>query len=266
MLQQAIDFRDESNALFTLLDSLDDQAWERKTQFKGWTLNDVIAHLHFGDYAADLSLQDSTAFNDFVQRITASRKQGIGHLTFTHTWLEGTKNRALLEHWHGFSREMTERFLVADPKQRVQWFGPSMSVRSSITARLMETWAHGQAIYDLLGETRHDTDRIKNIVVIGINTFGWTFTNRGLTVPADMPSVRLTAPSGEIWEWNQSNQGDHIKGSAEEFCQVVTQVRNIADTSLKVDGSIATTWMSIAQCFAGPPENPPTPGSRFRQV
>ncbi len=154
MLQQAIDFRDESDALFTLLDSLDDQAWERKTQFKGWTLNDVVAHLHFGDYAADLSLQDSTAFNDFVQRITASRKQGIGHLAFTHTWLEGTKNRALLERWHGFSREMAERFLVADPKQRVQWFGPSMSVRSSITARLMETWAHGQAVYDLLGQIR----------------------------------------------------------------------------------------------------------------
>jgi len=183
-----------------------------------------------GRRGADLSLQGSVAFNDFVLRVTASRKQGIGHLTFTHAWLEGTKNRALLERWHNFSREMAERFLVADPKQRVQWFGPDMSVRSSITARLMETWAHGQAVYDLLGQTHHDTDRIKNIVVIGINTFGWTFTNRGLTVPTDMPYVRLTAPSGEIWEWNQPNQEDRIEGSAVEFCQVVTQVRNIADT------------------------------------
>ena len=265
MLQQAIDFRDESDALFTLLDSLDDQAWERKTQFKGWTLNDVVAHLHFGDYAADLSLKDSKAFTDFVRQVTASRKQGAGHLAFTHAWLEGSKNRALLERWHGFSREMTERFLVADPKQRVQWFGPDMSVRSSITARLMETWAHGQAIYDLLGQTRHNTDRIKNIVVIGINTFGWTFTNRGLPVPTDMPYVRLTAPSGEIWEWNQPNQENRIEGDAVEFCQVVTQVRNIADTKLRVNGTTATTWMSIAQCFAGPPENPPAPGTRFRQ-
>jgi hypothetical protein len=46
---------------------------------------------------------------------------------------------------------------------------------------------------------------------------------------------------------------------------VVTQVRNIADTKLRVIGETATSWMSIAQCFAGPPENPPPPGSRFRQ-
>ena len=81
-------------------------------------------------------------------------------------------------------------------KQRVQWFGPDMSVRSSITARLMETWAHSQAIYDLLGQTRIDTDRIKNVVVMGVNTFGWTFTNRNLAVPTDIPHLRLSAPVG----------------------------------------------------------------------
>ena len=140
-----------------------------------------------------------------------------------------------------------------------------MSVRSSITARLMETWAHAQAVYDLLGQQRTNTDRIKNVVVIGINTFGWTFRNRDIPVPEDVPYLRLTAPSGEIWEWNQATQGNMIEGSAVEFCQVVTQVRNIADTALRVAGETATAWMSIAQCFAGPPENPPQPGSRYKQ-
>lgn len=160
---------------------------------------------------------------------------------------------------------MAERFAVADPKQRVKWVGPDMSVRSSITARLMETWAHGQAVYDVFGKVRSDTDRIKNIAVIGVNTFGWTFTNRGLAVPADPPHVRLVAPSGAVWEWNPPDQGNMIEGSAVEFCQVVTQVRNIADTTLRVVGETAASWMSIAQCFAGPPEEPPAPGSRFRQ-
>jgi len=265
MLQQAIDFREECDALFALLNTLDELDWEKKTQFKQWTLNDVIAHLHFGDYAADVSLTDSAAFLDFRRNMMATAKQGISHLAFTRTWLQGTQNRALLNRWYTFSQEMAERFADADPKKRVQWFGPDMSVISSITARLMETWAHGQAIYDLLGRTRQDTDRIKNIAVIGINTFGWTFTNRGLEVPADKPHVRLTAPSGEIWEWNQSEQNNCIEGSAVEFCQVVTQVRNIADTHLRVEGKTATAWMSMAQCFAGPPENPPAPGSRFRQ-
>jgi len=34
------------------------------------------------------------------------------------------------------------------------------------------------------------------------------------------------------------------------------------DVDLKVVGEPATKWMAIAQCFAGPVENPPAPGSR----
>jgi uncharacterized protein (TIGR03084 family) len=141
-----------------------------------------------------------------------------------------------------------------------------MSVRSSITARLMETWAHGQAVYDVLGQMRSDTDRLKNIAVLGINTFGWTFANRGIAVPAVIPTVRLTAPSRAIWEWGPPKADNLVEGSAVEFCQVVTQVRNIEDTALRVVGATAAHWMSIAQCFAGPPEDPPAPGSRFRRV
>jgi uncharacterized protein (TIGR03084 family) len=159
---------------------------------------------------------------------------------------------------------MADRFAAADPKQRVVWFGPDMSVRSSITARLMETWAHGQAIYDLLVRRRVDSDRIKNIVVIGINTFGWTFTNRGLAVPANRPSLRLTAPSGALWEWD-GDTTNVIEGSAVEFCQVVAQTRNIDDVGLRVVGDTAKSWMAMAQCFAGPPEDPPAPGTRFMQ-
>ncbi len=265
MLQQAGDFREESEAVFTLLNGLDGRDWGRKTQFKEWTVNDIVAHLHMGDYAATLSLQDTNAFLDLVKEFTAGRQQ-YGRLAFTHLWLGGLRDRALCQRWRTFSLEMAERFAVADPKKRVQWFGPDMSVRSSITARQMETWAHSQALYDLLGQTRADTDRIKNIVVMGVNTFGWTFTNRTLAVPKDIPYLRLGAPSGEIWEWNQSDQESRIEGSAVEFCQVVTQVRSLADTALRVSGDTATRWMAVAQCFAGPPEEPPAPGSRFRQV
>lgn len=266
MLQQAIDFREESDALFALLDTTRDLRWEQSTQFKSWTINDIIAHLHFGNYAADLALQDNVIFKEFVQHVTAVRKQGTNLLDFTSAWVKGKKDRDLLSLWREFYQEMTDRFANANPKQRVLWFGPDMSVLSSITARLMETWAHAQAVYDVLGQVRQDTDRIKNIAVIGINTFGWTFTNRGLPVPADKPFVRLTAPSGAVWEWGQPQAANCIEGSAVDFCQVVTQVRNIADTELQAIGATATHWMSIAQCFAGPPENPPAPGSRFRQV
>lgn len=266
MIEQAQDFRDESDALFALLEPLDAAEWARPTQFKGWTANDVVAHLHFGNYAADLALKDGGAFADFTRQIAATSRASRGsHLSATHAWLGGLRDRELLEHWQNFYREMTERFAAADPKARVRWFGPDMSVRSSITARLMETWAHAQALYDLLGQERKEGDRIRNIAILGLNTFGWTFTNRGLPVPASKPYVRLTAPSRRIWEWGEPDPANRIEGSAVEFCRVVAQTRNIADTRLSVTGETAKSWMAIAQCFAGPPENPPAPGARFRR-
>ena len=141
--------------------------------------------------------------------------------------------------------------------------GPDMSVKSSITARLMETWAHGQAIYDILGIVRKNQDHIKNITVLGNNTFKWCYTVHGKKVPSIVPHLKLAAPSGEIWTFNDVSNDDLIEGNAEDFCQVVTQVRNIADVNLNVVGEIANEWMSIAQCFAGPPEQPPKPGARF---
>ncbi len=265
MIEQATDFRDESDALFALLEPLDERDWARETQFKAWTINDIIAHLHIGNYLADLSLNDSAAFTAFMKRLAVPAQPGARRLDATHAWLDGVRNRDLLLRWREFYGEMSGRFALADPKRRVKWVGPDMSVLSSITARLMETWAHGQAIYDLLGRERKDTDRIRNVAVIGINTFGWTFANRGLPVPVQRPYVRLAAPSGATWEWGEPDPANGVEGSAVEFCQVVTQVRNIADTGLKVVGETAASWMSIAQCFAGPPESPPAPGTRFRQ-
>ncbi|MCH8844487.1 MAG: maleylpyruvate isomerase family mycothiol-dependent enzyme [SAR324 cluster bacterium] len=214
MLQQAIDFRDESEALFALLDPLSDTDWSRKTQFKNWTINDVVAHLHIWNHAADLSLRDNNAFMEFVAQFKLAMKQGDGHLRFTHTWLHGTKNRELLRNWREFYLEMSDRFAAADPRMRVNWVGPGMSVRSSISARLMETWAHGQEIYDLIGAQRTHTDRIKHIATIGVKTFGWTFINRKLEPPGPPPYVRLTAPSGDIWEWNEPSETECVTGDA----------------------------------------------------
>jgi uncharacterized protein (TIGR03084 family) len=177
MIQQAIDFRDESDALFALLEPLEDRGWARKTQFKEWTINDIVAHLHIGNYLADLSLKDADAFTEFMRELAAASKPGARRLDSTHEWLDGIRDRDLLYRWRDFYRTMADRFAVAEPKKRVKWVGTDMSVLSSITARLMETWAHGQAIYDLMGQERNAADRIKNVAVIGINTFGWTFTN-----------------------------------------------------------------------------------------
>lgn len=262
MLTVANDFKEENDALAQLLKPLADADFQKKTLFKEWTVNDIVAHLHYFNHAADLSLTDELAFLELAQELAEARKSGETMREFTDRKLNHVQGTALFELWRNYYPPMSQRFVVADPKKRLQWVGPTMSVRSSITARLMETWSHAQVIYDLLGLERKEHDRIKNIVVIGINTFGWTFTNRKETVPEEIPYLRLIAPSGEIWEWHEPSKNHFIEGKAVEFCQVVTQTRNVADTQLNVQGETAQRWMAIAQCFAGLPNDPPAPGTR----
>jgi uncharacterized protein (TIGR03084 family) len=262
---QVDDFLAESDALHALLEPLADAHYARENQFRGYTVHDVVAHLHHWNWAADLSLRDPQAFALFAKQVTEAMVGGRRLPEIADEWLEGLRGRALLEAWRSFYTGMAERFAAADPRARVQWMGPDMSVRSSITARLMETWAHGQELYDLLGVERVDGDRIRNIAQLGVRTFGWAFVNRGLEVPAEKPYVRLRAPSGALWEWNEPREDERVEGSATDFCQVVTQVRSLADTALRVTGPTAGRWMAIAQCFAGPPADPPEPGTRFRR-
>src|SRR5213075_883934 len=48
-----------------------------------------------------------------------------------------------------------------DGATRLPWYGTEMSLSSAVTARLIETWAHGQDIADALGVVRTPTARLQ---------------------------------------------------------------------------------------------------------
>lgn len=258
-MQQADDFRAESRALYTLLAPVDEGTLAQPTQFKAWTINAVLQHLHFWNEMAGLQLTNESLLIERIARVM-SHKGGMRDFENTH--LGGLSGRALLETWRDTFEKTADAFAAADPRARLKWPGPDMSARSSITARLMETWAHGQEVYDHLGVVRQNADRVQNIVVLGVNTFAWTYATRKETPPGPLPHLVLTAPSGQVWTYGEPSETERIEGRADEFCQVVTQTRNVADTALRVTGPVARDWMSKAQCFAGPPETPPAPGTR----
>jgi len=262
MLQVCADFRDEADEFHAFLQTLESEYWQRQTGFMQWTTWDVIAHLHYFDLVSEASLRGEDAFAPERQKLLTAVGEGRTLQQLAHERLADLDAESLLERWHRTAHALAQSLGELDPKQRVPWFGPDMGVQMFTTARYMETWAHAQEIYDLVGVSRRYSDRIKNVATIGVKTFGWTFVNRKLEVPGPPPHVQLVAPSGAIWEWNDPSETECIRGEAVDFCHVVTQVRNVADTALEVLGPIATRWMSIAQCFAGAVSDPPAPGAR----
>lgn len=261
-MHQAHDFLCECVALADVLRDQADTVFDRTTLFKSWTINDVIGHLHMFNVAARLTLEDDDKFARFFAPVAERLSKGQSMLDAQYQWLDGLSGRALFHAWEEECATTTELYSKTDPKRRVKWAGPDMGARSAITARQMETWAHGQEIFDCLGLVRKNTDRIRNIAHLGVSTFGWTFVNRKQAVPEPAPHIVLTAPSGALWEWNTPQEDNRVSGSAVEFCQVVTQTRNVADTSLEATGEIAQRWLAIAQCFAGEPNDPPASGTR----
>lgn len=259
MQQLAADFAEECNVLATLIEGFDEADFDKPTQFKKWTANDVLVHLHFWNRAVDLSVTDPDAFQAMVGEL-GQRIQKGGLRAYENDIVK-ERGSALLSAWRELCSDMARRWAGFDPKMRLKWVGPDMSVRSSLTARQMETWAHGQEVFDFAGVRRADGDRIRNIVVLGVNTYGWGFQVRGQKPPEPMPKLLLTSPSGAVWEFGEGP--DTIEGSAVGFSQVVTQTRSVHDTDLKMSGESARLWMEeAAQCFAGPPETPPAKGSR----
>ena len=261
-MQQAEDFRAESTALANILEDLPEPVLHQPTLFKNWTIDHILGHLHLFNVAALTSLKGPEDFAEFIAPVVTDMQMGKSILQCQFPWLDGLTGRALFEAWRKGADECANSFAQADPKGRVKWIGPDMSTLSSITARQMETWAHGQAVFDLLGLDRQEHDRIRNIAHLGNATFGWTFLNRKEEVPAPAPYLELTGPSGAIWHWNELQDDNVVRGQAVEFAQVVTQTRNIADTGLCVTGDTAHRWMEQAQCFAGPPVTPPAKGQR----
>ena len=251
-----------------ILESLTDQEWISPTAFKEWTPEEVVAHLFYFDRMTVYSVNFPEKFNgeaSFMFKTFTALPVSLDRAMAVKERLGVNDSESLRRQWYDSALEMCSIFQAVDPTRRCTWFGPDMGARMFMTARFMETWSHSQAIYDLIGRERIYKNNIKNIATIGVKTFGWTYLNRKLDVPNQIPFVSLSSPSGIQWEWNEPSTEESIKGLASDFCHVVTQTRNIDDTDLQLAGEVARHWMSIAQCFAGDPEDPPAKGLRKKQ-
>ena len=256
------DLAAEQASLDDMVKSLNADGWQTVTPFFNWTIKDEISHLAYFDRVARLSALDPEGFAAETEKLV----EGITGFDDVFKKVNAMGNKMtdgeLLAWWRKERDELLAAFVSMAPDARVPWYGPSMSAKSSATARMMETWAHGQDVADALKINRPGTDRLRHIAFLGVSTFKWSFKNRQMDVPEQPVRVALTSPSGELWTWGAEDAENSVSGAALDFCLVVTQRRNPEDTGLKIEGNIAEAWMAIAQAFAGPSENGPAPGVR----
>ena len=246
----AEDLDAETAVLLAMLEPLDASGWETPTPAPGWRVQEQVAHLAYFDEAATTAATDAEAFQ---RELEAALVDPDGITERISRRARAMEPAEVLQWFTAARAAMRATFLALDPSTRVPWYGPPMSIASSLTARIMETWAHGQDIADGLGVVHTPTRALRQVAHIGVRTFANSFTAHGLEVPGVAVSVALVAPDGETWTWGDPVSIERVEGPALDFALVVTQRRHVADTALAITGPIATQWMAIAQAFAGPP-------------
>jgi uncharacterized protein (TIGR03084 family) len=252
------DLAAECGVVDDLVAGLDPEQWATPTPAPGWSIATQIAHLAWTDDVAALAATDPDEFQAELSRAMA---EFDGYVDRAAAQRAGQPPAVLLDSWRAGRTALADALRSVPDGTRIPWFGPPMSAPTMATARLMETWAHGQDIADALGRTREPTERLRHVAHIGVRTRDFAYLVRDLPIPAEPFRYELSAPDGQVWTWGPDDASQRITGSALDFCLLVTQRRNPADLNVHAVGTDAEQWIPIAQAFAGPPGEGRAPGS-----
>jgi uncharacterized protein (TIGR03084 family) len=221
------------------------------TPSPGWTVAHQIAHLHWTDELTTLACRNQAEFAAAREHLLATSLADGIEAGVT----EGLDVPAveLLTRWRAGRADVLMALGDVPPGTRLEWIGPPMGAGTMASARIMETWAHGQDIAEALGVEREPTDRIRHVADLGVRTRDHSFRVHGLTAPESEFRIELTAPSGAEWVWGPDSADQGVTGPAVDFALLVTQRRHPDDLALEAVGPAAEQWLTIAQAFAGEP-------------
>ncbi|MCW6004066.1 TIGR03084 family protein [Micromonospora sp. CPCC 205371] len=254
------DLADESADLDARVGPLPDAHWTRLTPADGWTIAHQIAHLAWTDHVAMLAATDTEAFYASLAYAATDPEHFIDRGAEEYL----APPAELLARWRSGRAALADALKAVPPGARLPWYGAEMSAASMATARIMETFAHGQDIADTLGHRRVPTARLRHVAHLGFRTLAHSFLTHDRPAPEQPVRVELFpgpprlgeqgSPDG-IWAFGPADAANRVTGPALDFCLLVTQRRHRADLALVATGPVADEWLDIAQAFAGPPGN-----------
>jgi uncharacterized protein (TIGR03084 family) len=257
------DLAAESEELDRLVAVLPVSEWSRPTPAPGWSIAHQIAHLAWTDQTAELAATDRDGFAAHLREAAADLGGFVDRAAQEGAALPQTE---LLAEWRT-GRERLARALRAVPEgAKLPWYGPPLRASTLATARIMETWAHGQDVADALDVRRRPTARLRHVAHLAVRTRDFAYVVNGRTPPATAFRVELSAPGGrDTWSWGPDDADQRVTGPALDFCLLAVQRRHRDDLAVTAHGRDADTWLDIIQAFAGPPGPGRHPG-QFKGV
>ena len=250
----------EEQHLDQFLQSLADREWKKKTPAEGWTIKDQVSHLaHVEGLAAEVLEQGK-------KRIDAENVTDIDEWTAVGVALgRPQRHQEVIEWWRHGRADVVDALSRMSAGDRVPWLYGDMSAQSFATMRLMETWAHGLDVKvailarilpipeeDLEEEEEDplaDTLRLRHIAWFGQKSLPFSYRQVGDTYPSQGVRVEVMGPKYQAWRFGPEDTDQVIRGMAGDWCRVVVQHQDPADTGLKAVGDHAERALEIARTY-----------------
>lgn len=240
------DLTAEQRELQEVLRRVDADAWFRATPARGWDVRDTVSHLADTDEMAIATATDAPGAINERAAVAASTEDVTYHGVLRGRRRGGFEVLAWWEHTTAAERAMFE---TLDPNLRIPW-GIGMRTPSLVTARLMETWAHGLDVRAALGVVPQDSDRLAHVAWLATRALPYAYTFAGREPPTAPVRVELVLPSGAPWTFGPADAADRITGPAGEYCRVFAHRLKLADAhGLRAEGPAATSALAVARAF-----------------
>jgi uncharacterized protein (TIGR03084 family) len=240
------DLTAEQQSLLDRLRSLDEDDWLRPTPARGWDVRDTVSHLADTDEMAIATATGAPGSLNARAETSASGED----VTFRGV-LRGRRQsgRAVCAWFEASTAALHEMFRTLDPVERVPW-GIGMRPPSLVSARLMETWAHGLDVYAAVGVEPPDSDRLAHVAWLATRALPYAYTVAGREPPGDPIRVELTLPSGAPWANGPVGAADRITGTASEYCRVFVHRLAVDDAvTLRAEGDAAADALRVARAY-----------------
>lgn len=240
------DLEAEQRELVEVLTGVSGNGWFATTPARGWDVRDTVAHLADTDEIAyDTCTDGPRSLNVFGGALASSEDLTLWGV------LEGRRRAGaeVLAWWEDAQARTRSALASLDPATRVPW-GLGMRVPSFLTARLMETWAHGLDVRSALGVSAPATARLRHIAWLAIRALPYAYQVGGRSPPAGRLRVELVGPDGATWSYGPADAAARITGDADEFCRLFVRRLARADArTLHAEGADADTALNVGRAY-----------------
>ncbi len=230
----------EQQLLDQYLQSIPVRNWDTKTSYKNWNITAHVSYLSaLEDLGHNALKKKGSDFNKYKgpKGIEKFEKEAIAKG-------KDMRPQDVIEWWRMSRASVIETLAKCSPGKKITWWNNEIDCRKFAVTKLAETWAHSLDVYESMNKDYEDTVRVEHVALYGwLNAEHVTKLNK---TKFQNLRIELIGPEYKAWQFGDENAENTIKGSASDWCRVVTgRTTKSFKPTLSTEGDFAPKFLKF---------------------